>query len=235
MTVMKYTTKITLYNSYFDLNNRLSAKSILNIFQDVASIHGEEIGVGYLTMLEKNLYWVLSRIKFDIIKMPEINQTVIVETWPHEKGRIDFDRDMKILNKDGETLITATSKWCIIDTINRSLQRTDNIIFDGEYFNEKNYEEKFTKITPPSTESKYIYTHNVMFSDLDHNHHMNNTNYANIVLNAAQNKTFTHFEINFLNECLDCDKIEIYLSNSNNQNFVIGKVQDRTVFTALIY
>ena len=78
MTQMKYSTRITLYNSYFDINDRLTPKSILSVFQDVASIHAEEIGVGYEEMVSKNLYWVLSRIKFDIIKMPVINQTVIV-------------------------------------------------------------------------------------------------------------------------------------------------------------
>ena len=94
MNLMKYETRITLYNSYFDFNDRLTAKSILSIFQDVASIHAEEIGVGYESMLINNLYWVLSRIKFDVIKMPKINEVVVVETWPHIKGRIDFDREM---------------------------------------------------------------------------------------------------------------------------------------------
>ncbi|MBP3581559.1 MAG: hypothetical protein J6J33_02280 [Clostridia bacterium] len=235
MSAMKHITKITLYNSYFDLNNNISAKAVLNIFQDVASIHGEEIGVGYLDMLSKNLYWVLSRIKFDILKMPEINQTVIVETWPHEKGRIDFDRDMKILSENGEPLIIATSKWCIIDTVNRTLQRTDNIVFNGEYINEKNYEDKFLKITLPYTESKYVYTYQVRFCDLDHNHHMNNTNYANLISNVTKSKIFTHFEINFLNECIDGDKIDIHHIIDNKKEYVIGSTENKTYFTALVY
>ncbi len=232
MSVMKHTTKITLYNSYFDLNNRVSAKAILNIFQDVASIHGEEIGVGYLPMLQKNLYWVLSRIKFDILKMPEINQTVIIETWPHEKGRIDFDRDMKILNEDGEVLIIATSKWCVIDTINRTLKRTDDITFDGEYFQEKNYEEKFGKINLPSETPTSKFTYHVGFSDLDHNQHMNNTNYANLVLNAIDNKIFNHFEINFINECLLDDELKISSITNPDGEYIIGSTQDKITFTA---
>ena len=149
MSVMKYTTKITLYSSYFDINDRLSAKSILNIFQDVSAVHGEELGVGYKQMLDKNLYWVLSRIKFDIIKMPNLNQTVVVETWPQVKGRIDFDRDMRILSEDGDVLITATSKWCVIDCVKRMLQRTDNVDYNGEYCLEKTYEDRFNKIIMP--------------------------------------------------------------------------------------
>ena len=75
--------------------------------------------------------------------------------------------------------------------------------------------------------------HKVGFSDLDHNGHMNNTNYANLILNAVQNKTFTHFEINFLNECLQDDEIYISVTEDDGE-YVIGKVGDRTAFIAYI-
>lgn len=234
MELMKYSTKITLYNSYFDFNNRLSAKSLFSIFQDVASIHAEEIGVGYKSMLEKNLYWVLSRVKFDILKMPEINQVVIVETWPLKKGRIDFDRDIKILSEDGEVLIIGTSKWCVIDTINRTLQRTENVNYIGEYISDINYSEKFNKISIPNFEQVQNFVYEVRFSDLDHNEHMNNTNYANLVINAIQNKKFSHFEINYLSECLLQDKIIISSVSTEDGEFVIGKNNDKTTFTAFV-
>ncbi len=230
--IMKYETKLTLFSSYFDANDNLSIKSILSIFQDVAANHAEDIGVGYLTMLNKNLYWVLSRVKFDIIKMPEPNQTVIVETWPHKKGRIDFDRDMKILSEDGTVLITATSKWCVIDTVNRRLQKAENVNYIGEIHPEINYTEKFDKITLPESEQLFMFSHRVGFCDLDHNKHMNNTNYANLISNAITNKAITHFEINFINECLENDEISIFKTISNSGEYVVGKVQDKIVFSS---
>ena len=234
MSLMKYKTKITLYNSYFDLNDRISIKSILNIFQDVASIHAEEIGVGYLAMLDKNLYWILSRIKIDIIKQPQINQTVIVETWPHEKGRIDFDRDIKILSEDGEILIIGTSKWCVIDTINRTLQRSDNVNYIGEYCLDINYNERFGKLNVPSLDSEEKFVYSVLFSDLDHNKHMNNTNYANLVLGAIDDKIFSHFEINFINECLLNDKINVSVIKNEDCEYVIGSCNNKIAFTAFV-
>lgn len=234
MNKLKYTTKITLYNSYFDYNDNLSHKSILNIFQDVASIHAEEIGVGYFPMLEKNLYWVLSRIKIDIIKMPKINETVIVETWPHQKGRIDFDRDLKILNEKGETLIIGTSKWCIIDTVKRMLQRTDNVNYNGECIEDKNYEDNFNKIDLPEIEQTFKFKYKVRHSALDHNQHMNNTYYANLVFNAVENKLFKHFEINFKNECILDDEISVFSIQDKDEEYVIGKSNDKTYFIAYV-
>lgn len=233
MALMKYKTKITLYNSYFDINDRLTFKSILNIFQDVASIHAEEIGVGYKEMLSKNLYWVLSRIKLDIIKMPKINQIVIIETWPHEKGRIDFDRDLKILSEDGEVLIIGTSKWCVINSVTRTLERSDNVNYIGECCLDVNYEDKFNKITIPTCELQSCFAYTVMFSDLDHNQHMNNTNYANLIVSAVDNKNILHFEINFINECLLGDKIEVFKTNFDGE-YIVGKVDNKICFTAYI-
>ena len=187
---MKYKTELTLFNSYFDLNNRLSLKAVLSIFQDVAFIHAEEIGVGYKTCLDKNLYWVLSRVKLDIIRMPEINEVVLVETWPHEKGRIDFDRDMQILDENGNTLVKATSKWCVIDTVKRALQKADDVNYNGECIKDVLYDGKFTKIILPKEEFSKSFDYTVRFSDLDHNGHMNNTNYANLVVSAVENKKY---------------------------------------------
>ncbi len=234
MAIMKHSTKITLYNSYFDLNDNLTPKSILSIFQDVASIHAEEIGVGFKTMLEKNLYWVLSRVKFDILKMPDLNQTVVVETWPHQKGRIDFDRDFKILSENGEQLIVGTSKWCVIGTINRTLQRTENVNYVGEYCLDVNYTDKFSKIMLPTDSYENQFVHTVSFSDLDHNQHMNNTNYANLVLNATHSKTFKHFEINFVNECKLGEQIKVLTTTNQNGEYVVGLVDEKTAFVAYL-
>jgi len=232
---MIYETKMRLYNSYFDTNDKISPKAILNIFQDMASYHAVEIGVGYEEMLSRNLYWVLSRIKYDIIRMPKIDEEVIITTWPHEKGRIDFDRDIKITSLNGETLIIGTTKWCVIDTQSRMLQRSTNVNYNGIAIDKVNYQDKFNKIIIPEIEAKNVYKHKVVFTDLDHNKHMNNTNYASLVCNVVENKLFTHFEINYLNECLLNDEIEVSLIKDDNKEIIIGTVKDKKAFVSMIY
>ena len=233
--IMKHSAKIVLYSSYFDMNDRLSPKAFLNLFQDVAGVNAVEIGVGYEDLLKNNLYWILSRVKFDVLKMPVPNQTVIVQTWPHEKGRIDFDRDFKILSEDGEVLVIGTSKWCVIDTVNRALQRTDKVNYVGEICPDINYAEKFGKIMLP-LEDKFeeVFTHTVRFSDLDHNKHMNNTNYALLAANATTKQIFSHFEINFLSECVIGDNIVVSLAKTEDGEFIVGKNGDKVSFSVLM-
>ena len=64
---------------------------------------------------------------------------------------------------------------------------------------------------------------------------MNNTNYANLIFNTTNNKTFSHFEINFLNECLDGDEINILHTIENDKEYVIGSAENKIYFTSLIY
>lgn len=235
MKVMRYSTQIKLYNNYFDKNGRLSAKSILGFFQGIASYHAEEIGVGHEFMQQNNLYWVISKVKFDVVKNPEINQDVIIETWPHEKGRIDFIRDYRITDIYGNVLVIGSSEWCVIDAITRRLMRTDNINYNGEAYNKSNYEDKFTKIRLMGMELEYKYTHKVMPSEIDTNKHMNNTNYANVVYNVIENRDISHFELNYLSECLEGEELKVYWVSCNSEEFVEGKVGEKTAIIAKVY
>ena len=61
-----YSEKIKLSPSQFDLNDNLLPSAIFQIFQDVASVHGEMIGGGFEAMLNKGLYWVTVRTKYDV-------------------------------------------------------------------------------------------------------------------------------------------------------------------------
>jgi hypothetical protein len=63
---------------------------------------------------------------------------------------------------------------------------------------------------------------------------MNNTNYANLVLNACGRKTISHFEINFINESKLNDEITVSLIKQENEEYVIGTNNDKIIFVTLV-
>ena len=231
---MKYELK-TVFDENFFKNKNLVIEKIMRLFQEVASHHANELGLGFDNMIKKNLYWVLLRVKFDIELLPKRNQIILVETWPHEKGRIDFDRDFLIKDEDGNVLIKATSKWCVIDSIKRMIQRTDQIEYNGEYLNHKNYNDKFDKIMYEENDNyKYLGNYRVKNDDIDENGHMNNANYARVALILLDNHNYTHFEINFIKECMFDDVIEIYSFNNQGKRYILGKVDEAISFVIYI-
>lgn len=232
--ILKYSETVKLLPSQFDLNDNLLPSAILGLFQDVASIHGELIGVGFETMFKKGMYWVTIRTKYDVISQPKSYQQVIVETWPHIKGKVDFDRDYLIKDMSGKTLVKGTSKWCVISTETRKLVLPTMVDYpkDLEYEIKVNYEDKFAKTEAVLQKEKPDFEHVVLLNEIDHNKHLNNVHYAEYVFNALGVENLTHMQINYIAECKLGDNIYIYTNTKNNEHFVSGYVNGEIKFSA---
>ncbi len=222
--LLLYTEKMKLNSSMFDLNDKIKASAILEIFQDVAGLHVEKLGVGFKDLLEKGLLWVVTRIKFDVIKSPVPYEEVVAETWPHQSGKIDFDRDFLIKSNTGEVLIKGTSKWCVISLETRKFALPTCVQYpEGSVFYDKvNYEEKFVKTA--SIESREIadFSHTVEYHEIDHNMHLNNAFYATYVFDTMKSDEFSHMQINFIAECKLGDTIEVFKEKQEDGSVLLS-------------
>ena len=86
--------------SDFDCFDKIKPSVILDFFQDVAGEHADILSVGFNDLIKKDLIWVLVRTKYEVIKEPNLYSKIKIKTWPHPKGRIDFDRDYLILDEN---------------------------------------------------------------------------------------------------------------------------------------
>jgi medium-chain acyl-[acyl-carrier-protein] hydrolase len=102
-----------------DCEQKLKLPSLFNYLQEVAGNQAESIGVGFEVLKQKNLFWVLSRMKIQIHNMPKWNDEIIVYTWPKGIDKLFALRDFEITNNEGKLLISATSCWLLIDTIQK--------------------------------------------------------------------------------------------------------------------
>ena len=120
--------------SDFDCFDKIKPSVILDFFQDVAGEHADILSVGFNDLIKKDLIWVLVRTKYEVIKEPTLYSKIKVRTWPHPKGRIDFDRDYLILDENNNVLIKGTSKWVIVNYKTRRLSLTKDIDFNIEFY-----------------------------------------------------------------------------------------------------
>lgn len=231
---LSYSEVVKLSPSQFDFKDNLLPSAILGLFQDIASVHGELIGVGFETMLENGLYWVTIRTKYDVLSQPKPYQQVVVETWPHRKGKVDFDRDYLVKDMLGNTLIKGTSKWCVISTTTRKLVFPTAVEYpqDFEYVTNVNYEDRFAKTESVQPKEKPDFTHKVLLSEIDHNQHLNNVHYAEYVFNALGVENLMHMQINYIAECKLGEEIYIYTNTTNDGFFVSGYVKGELKFSA---
>ena len=237
----------TLVNSYpfllttndFDYKDEIRPSAVLNYFQVVAGMHANEIGVGFDAFKAKNLAWVLVKIKYKRVKKVDLDSKINVKTWPKEPKRVEHDRFYQILDERNDVLFEGLSRWCVIDFDTRRISR-EKSLYTGEFLNEEVevlFDNDVIK-TINIEEFEYMYDYVVRLDSLDHNGHMNNTRYGDIVLSLCdKEKTIKELEINFLNESLLGDTIAVYKKELDNGSFMvlgINKTKNCQSFKVLV-
>ncbi len=71
---------IRAYETGPDGYARLS--TMCNLLQEAASRHAELLDFGYESMKRRELFWVLSRLSVRVDRYPQLNESLIVRTWP---------------------------------------------------------------------------------------------------------------------------------------------------------
>lgn len=236
MAIMLYEANYAVHTFQADIHDNIRPAAILDFFQDVASINAEELGVGYHDVLAKNLYWVILYEEFEVLKPISWGDRVIVRTWPKSRTRLEFEREYELRSVNNELLCKGISSWCVIDTKTRKLERGDNVIFKGEYYDYTNYKEKLNRrlkfeITNPDR----VYDYKVLLTDLDHNLHVNNAKYLDILYNMhANEKKVKKCRISFMSEARLNETIQIEYKRENNEDLYIGYVNEKVCFMAIL-
>lgn len=202
-----------LRTSDFDKFNRINPSAILELFQDAAGLHAEELGVGFDSMSESSQLWVLTRTKFRIVSGPKNHQTVIVKTWPLRPGRLVHRRECCIEDESGAPLIVGSSEWVVINSESRRpVLPAELYSLNDDFCADIMCEEKLTKV-PDFEETESAHIVNAGFSEIDTNNHVNNTKYANFVLDAispSENDILVSLQLDYRKEVLEDTQLNIY-------------------------
>lgn len=236
MAVMLYETNFYVHAIDTDLKDKIRPASVLSYFQDAASVHAVKLGVGYHDLLDMNLYWVILYEEFEILKDVNWGDVVRTRTWPKSRNRLEFEREYELRNDKDELLVKGISTWCVINTSTRKLERGDSVVFNGDYYDYTNYNEKINrKMKFQINEPDMVYDYKVLYTDLDHNLHLNNAKYLDILYNMhASDKRVKKVRISFVNEAHVGETIHILYKHNEKEDYYIGLVGSNTCFMAVV-
>ena len=240
MAIMYKTINFNVRERDVNLKDEIRPATVLDYFQDTAGIHAGELGVGYEPMVEKKLFWVILYVTFEAVgRIPTFGEVIKVNTWPKVQSKIEFEREYEIRNKEDKLLIKGISNWCVISSETRRLERADKVSFNGEYYDKTNYNEKCKRrlnLCPKDIIAEYNYK--VHMTDLDHNLHLNNARYLDVIYNMFPEngkKSFKRCEIAYISEARLNDIINVkYFKDENNNDCYQGYVNDQLSFEAII-
>jgi acyl-ACP thioesterase len=208
----------------FDCYDRLKPYAILNYFQEVAGIHSVILGAGYEDLLAQNKIWVLLKTRYQIESQPHLSQTIKITTWPLPVDKVYYGREYLVSDEAGNDLIKGSSIWAMINLKTESVT-LEKWHFPGTFVKDRLFEDKMIKHTSPAYALK-VGTHPVMPSEIDHNRHMNNAFYANIIydsLDLGDHEEIRQMEIHFESQAKKGTVIEVYRKDTEVGKFVFGK------------
>lgn len=199
----------------FDRYGRIQPAAILDIFQDVATIQAISMGIGNADMQAKGVFWVVVRMKYEIVRQPERLQVVKARTWPHTLSRFSFLRDYEMTDEQGNVLVKASSEWVLLSRETREFVRMSDI-YDGttDFCEDRAFERKPRKVAAFEGDPRLTRTIVPAYSDIDQNGHVNNAKYAGFVVDAldpgAEGEIRT-FQIDYRHEVLPGVPLEMQL------------------------
>lgn len=190
----------------FDQHGRIQPAPLLDIFQDVATVQANDMGIGRDEMTKHGVFWAVVRSKLEIVRAPSHFQVVTVRTWPHTPTRFSFLRDFSMRDAEGELLVKATSEWVLMDIETRKFVSILDYIRGYDDLDEaRAFERKPRKVPHFEEGNQPVYTIVPSFSDIDLNGHVNNAMYANYVvdaLNLGADGAMKTFQIDYRHEVL---------------------------------
>lgn len=243
---LSHSYKIVTAVDEFDFAERIKPSAILEYFQDLATVHADEIGIGYHKMKEGNLCWVLNRLSAVIDKQPKLGEEVILTTFPHKPGLVDAFRDYYVTDTKGNSLIRGTSRWCVLDMASKAIRRCSPLFNypDSAYcprFAVEDGNPQLPNIENAEGEIEWSSSGKVNITDLDRNGHMNNARYADMAVNACDFEFYSAhepkaFHFNFLAEMKAGEGYEMQVKTKGDESYfeAVSTLKHKPVFRASV-
>ena len=212
-----------------DCHDCLKMSTLLDVAQEVAGDHAEELGCGFETMIKQDLIWVIVRNYVEIIKKPINFKEIEVETYPLKPRFVEFNRETEFYHK-GELFAVSRSTWMVINIKDFSVKAPD---FFKDFDDDLGYFKRRMRKLPVIEKSQLqkVKEVDVLYSMLDHNGHMNNTKYVDFYLDIFRPEfSVKTLQIEYIKQSFLDDKLSLYIKENEGKRYLSGYKDDELKF-----
>ena len=217
-----------------DRFNQMRIRSLFNLFQDVADLHAESLGVGYTFCLENNLTWMGSGYHVEINRLPKRDEKIELYTWPSDAMPLMAVREFELKTNTGEVLVKATSGWILIDLNKRRPLPLQKYIAHLKVIKERsvNNIDGLKKVVLPDDLDLCTFQI-VREDDIDINQHVNNSVYPSWILDTVSedflsSHTLNEVTVQFKQGVQKENKVAIFTKIEDNNTYSLITDADKT-------
>ncbi|HJA12513.1 MAG TPA: acyl-[acyl-carrier-protein] thioesterase [Candidatus Mediterraneibacter merdipullorum] len=168
--------------SEIDHRGTMTLPALINYFQDCTTFHSESVGLGMERLRKEKKAWVLSYWQVLVERYPRLNEKIRVGTFPTEFKGLFGNRNMYMLDGDGNRIACANSIWVFMDLEKGRPARPQAEHIEPYGIGEPldmPYEDR--KIEPPR-ENRACEPFPVRRYHIDTNEHVNNCQYVQMAM-----------------------------------------------------
>jgi len=207
--------------SWCDNHSQLNICGIFNLFMDLATEHGDEIGLGMDRLAQKGLFWVASKTKVKINSSPKMLDDVYTATWPEKPGRIRCNRYYYIKN-NSIMLVEGKTEWVMVEAENGRPAKIDGAYpAELEHCSDVVCEEPFCRLSTNFDDCEELAEYTVCSTDIDVSQHMNNVAYIRAVLgcfstNEIDAMNICEIDVSYRLQCYEGEKLSFRIKHEEN-------------------
>lgn len=224
---MIYKQEIAVPSYLCDVDDRLHVWAAIRLCQEVTEYHGNATGIGFKTLLAQNRAWVITHAYYNIYRLPDAFEEIVLSTWSRGNNGLIANRDYRICSAGGEELLTGTSCWPMIDMSTRRVLRLNELIAGYENHPEcaTQYDKLPKLVLPDMSEATAKTCKSAVYGMLDHTQHVNNSEYIRMIfdylheLGFATSKPFS-LDVNYAHESRLGDELSLHHIQSENTHYI---------------
>lgn len=230
--IKKYELRYTDVDAY----DKIKLSSLLGILQESACLSADELGFGYDDIKGDNVGFILANWYAEMFRPVKIGEILEVHTWPLKPRHLIFLRDFELF-VNGEKVGVVSARWCMINLLDFSFLPIDKYFaegfFDG-YNTERSVEFNAWKIPSADvSQSTQCYSKVLKYSDYDHYFHVNNTKYADFLMDVfsveeLKEKFISKMQITYVKQCKENEVLQLFRQDLDGYYIIEGKVDGET-------
>lgn len=233
--VDEYSREAVVGSYDIDPQSLLKLSVLLRMCQETSGEQMDLLGLSYEKLCADGIVFLVITNYVKIKRMPHRSEVLTIQTHPRGTMGAQFYRDFKILC--GGELIIEVMQTAICANVNtHKVLRPKQFLDYGIFTGEKTPEDALIKRISVPESLPLRGERPIRYSDLDYNHHLNNTVYADILMDflpgGAAGRTCLEAQIDYINEAKLGDVLKIYAAEKNNRIFMQGVHERGCGFTA---